>query len=32
MTERLFRSVSAALACVAALALATLAFWPWPPR
>jgi hypothetical protein len=32
MTERLFRSVSAVLVLVVALAAATVAFWPLPPR
>jgi hypothetical protein len=31
MTERLFRTVSAALAAVVVLAAAALAFWPLPP-
>jgi hypothetical protein len=31
MTERMFRSISAVLAFVVALAAVTLAFWPSPP-
>ena len=31
MTERLFRTASAAMALVIALSILTIAFWPLPP-